>query len=72
LLAKREVFQSTVALAVIATNAAWVLASILLLVSGWIEPTVLGYAFVIAQALVVALFAEVQYLGLRKTALAAA
>ena len=29
-------------------------------------PTLLGYAFVIAQALVVAVFAELQFMGLRK------
>lgn len=32
-------------------------------------PSPLGYAFVIAQALVVALLAELEYVGLRKAAL---
>lgn len=51
--------------AVIALNAVWVLDSALLLVSGWVEPTWLGQAFVIAQAAVVALLTELQYTGLR-------
>lgn len=51
---------------IIAVNALWVVASIGLLASGWVAPTSLGYAFVIAQAAVVALFAEFQYAGLRR------
>lgn len=53
---------------VIALNVAWVAASILVLVAGWIEPTTLGLAFVIFQAVVVAGFAELQYTGLRRVA----
>ena len=52
---------------IIAANALWAVASVLLLVSGFVAPTALGYAFVIAQALVVALFAEIQYMGLRRS-----
>jgi hypothetical protein len=51
---------------IIAANALWVAASIGLLVGAWVAPTVLGYAFVIAQAAVVALFAELQYAGLKR------
>ena len=51
---------------IIAANALWVAASIGLLVGGWVTPTALGYAFVIAQAAVVALFAELQYAGLKR------
>jgi hypothetical protein len=54
--------------AVIVVNAIWVADSLLLLVSGWVLPTVLGYAFVLAQALVVLVFAEAQYFGLRRSA----
>jgi hypothetical protein len=53
---------------VIAANLAWAVDSALLVASGWIDLTMLGYGFVIAQALVVAAFAEVQYLGLRQSA----
>ncbi len=51
---------------VIALNAAWVAASCLLLLSGRVAPSGLGYAFVAGQALAVALFAEAQYVGLRR------
>ena len=54
--------------AVIAANTLWAIDSIVLLVSGWVAPTALGYAFVIAQALVVAAFAELQYIGMRRAA----
>ena len=54
--------------AVIAVNAVWAVDSILLLLSGWIAPTALGMAFILVQAAAVALFAEVQYIGLRRRA----
>jgi uncharacterized membrane protein len=47
-------------------NAIWALGSLALLVSGYVSPTWLGYAFVIAQAVVVGVFAELQYVGLTK------
>jgi hypothetical protein len=50
---------------VISLNLAWAAGSVLLLIAGWIEPTALGLAFVIFQAIVVAIFAELQYAGLR-------
>ena len=53
---------------VIIGNALWALDSVLLLVSGWVAPTALGGAFVVAQALVVALLAELEYTGLRRSA----
>jgi hypothetical protein len=53
--------------AVIILNALWVFDSILLLLIGWIDPTVLGTAFVIFQAAGVALFASLEYVGLRKS-----
>ena len=53
---------------VIVANVLWTAASLLLLVGGWVAPTLLGYAFVIGQALVVALFGELQYVGLRRPA----
>jgi hypothetical protein len=58
--------------AVIVLNALWAADSILLLVSGWVAPTGLGYAFIVAQAVVVAIFAELQYVGLRRSAAATA
>jgi hypothetical protein len=58
--------------AVIACNAFWAADSILLLLTGWVGPTALGYAFVITQALAVAAFAEAQHLGLRRSPATAA
>ncbi len=52
--------------AVIGVNAAWVIGSIALLLSGLVMPNMLGYAFVILQAAAVGVFAELQYLGLRR------
>ena len=52
--------------AIIALNLAWVAGSIGLLMSGIVAPTVLGYAFVIFQAVVVGVFAELQFIGLRR------
>jgi hypothetical protein len=53
--------------AVILGNAAWVAASLVLLVGNIVAPTTLGYAVVLAQALVVLVFAEAQYFGLRRS-----
>ena len=53
-------------LAVIVLNGLWVAGSVALLAAGGIAPTALGTAFVVAQAVVVAIFAELQYAGLRR------
>ena len=58
--------------AIIAANAVWVIDSVALLLSGWMAPTALGIAVVLGQAAAVAVFAELEYMGLRRTALAAA
>lgn len=52
---------------VIAGNALWVIGSIGLLLSGWVAPTVLGQAFVLVQAVAVAVLAELEYFGLRRS-----
>jgi hypothetical protein len=52
---------------VVAGNAAWALASIALLFSGWIAPNLLGEAAVVMQTITVGVFAELQYLGLRRS-----
>ena len=64
-LSRRESLASASVLLVIALNVAWVIASGVLLFSGQIHPNALGYGFVIAQAIAVAAFAEMQYVGLR-------
>lgn len=52
---------------VVVYNVVWALDSLLLLFTGWFDPTAIGAAFVAAQALVVAALAELQVLGLRRT-----
>lgn len=52
--------------AIVAINVAWVAGSLLLLISGWVAPTLPGYVFVIAQAAAVGIFAELQWIGLRQ------
>ena len=68
----REAISRRAVQAIIALNVLWVAGSIGLLLSGWIAPTMLGYAFVIAQGAVVAVLAELQFVGLRRGAAAAA
>jgi len=62
----REAMSRRAVQAIITLNVLWVAASIGLLVSGWVAPTLLGYAFVITQAIVVGVFAELQIVGLRR------
>ena len=54
-------------LIVIAGNAAWTLGSIALLFSGAVSPNLPGELFVVAQAIGTGVFAELQYVGLRKS-----
>jgi hypothetical protein len=42
---------------------------VLLLLSGWVETTPLGECFVVGQALLTAVVAEVEFLGLRRSTL---
>ena len=68
----RETIARGAVWAIIATNALWAIASVGLLVSGLVAPTMLGYAFVLAQAAVVALLGELQYGGLKRQTTVAA
>ena len=52
---------------VIVLNAIWTIDSIALLLTGWVAPNALGHAFVIGQAVAVGAFAELEYIGLRRT-----
>ncbi|HTR58376.1 MAG TPA: hypothetical protein VMM27_09385 [Casimicrobiaceae bacterium] len=67
LLATRENLWRAGVWAVVVCNALWAADCVLLLLTGWIEPNELGIAFIVAQALVVAVFAELEYLGLRRS-----
>lgn len=57
-------------LAIIVGNAAWTLGSIGLLFSGAVSPNLLGQLFVAAQAIAVGVFAELQFIGLRRSSAA--
>jgi hypothetical protein len=52
---------------VVVGNAAWTLASIALLFSGEITPNLLGEILIAAQAIVVGVLAELQFIGLRRS-----
>ncbi len=65
-LATRRHLTSGAIVAVIVANALWVVASFALLISGKVAPTMLGYVFVIGQAIAVLGFAELQWVGLRR------
>ena len=51
---------------VIALNTSWAAASVVLVAFGWLPLTGLGTAFVLLQALLVATFADLQFIGLRR------
>ena len=57
---------------IIALNAVWIVDSIVLLFTGWVAPNALGYAFVIAQAAVVLVLADFEYMGLKRSTAVAA
>lgn len=61
--------QRPLVFAVIACNVLWALDSVLLLFTGWVEVTVLGEVLVVGQALVVALIAQLELVGLRRSTL---
>ncbi|NUW37306.1 hypothetical protein HTZ77_38795 [Nonomuraea sp. SMC257] len=65
-LATRTAVNAAATKAVIAVNLAWTLASLVAAVAESGEFTVLGLVWTVAQALVVAVFAELQIMGLRR------
>jgi len=67
-LATRPSLPRAIVMVVVAGNAAWTLASIALLFSGAVSPNLLGEIVVIAQAIATGVFAELQYIGLRRSA----
>ena len=64
----RNPLPRSVVWALVAGNIGWALACVLLLVSASVSPSVLGVAYVVVQALTVAVLAELQYFGLRRAA----
>jgi hypothetical protein len=51
---------------VVALNIGWAVASVLLVVGGWLPLTGIGTAAVLAQAIVVGVLAELQFTGVRR------
>ncbi len=52
-------------LGIVGVNVLWTVDSLLLLTTDWVAPTMQGYAFTVFQAVAVAGFAGLQYLGLK-------
>ncbi len=71
-LASRGSVPKALILLVVLGNAAWTVASIALLFSGWVTPNLLGELVVVAQAIATGVFAELQYVGLRRSGSAVA
>ncbi|QRN97042.1 hypothetical protein JRI60_50175 [Archangium violaceum] len=57
---------------IVGYNLLWAIDSLLLLTTGWVAPTLWGYLFTGVQALAVAVFAGLQYAGLRHSSAALA
>jgi hypothetical protein len=67
LLARRATLPAPLVLAVIVGNLAWALACVALPLAGVLAPAALGYAWLAVQALAVLLFAELEFIGLRRS-----
>lgn len=64
--AKRPTLSQPQLWAVVVLNALWVIDSVAVLASGWVEPTMLGYVLVAVQAAAVALLADLELMGTLK------
>lgn len=71
-IARSTLVSRLVMIDIIAINVLWVVASFGLLVSGVVAPNALGIAFVVAQSLAVAVFAELQVIAIRRATSAVA
>ena len=72
LVAFRPILSPPAVWLVILGNVGWVAGSAALMVTGWIAPNGLGYAFIALQAVAVAILAKLEHSGLQQTALAVA
>lgn len=70
--ARRAAVPKLILFDVVALNVLWVIGSFALLITGAVAPNALGIAFVAAQALAVAVFAELQFIGIRRAGAATA
>jgi hypothetical protein len=69
--ATRKSISKTLVWLIVGLNLLWTIDSFLLLVSGYVAPTTFGYAFVIFQAIGVLVFADLEFIGLRKAEIVA-
>ena len=65
-LATRDRLQRSAIWALIVCNLMWGIDCAVVAFSGWVQPTAFGYAFILMQVVVVAAFAELQYVGMRR------
>ncbi|MGX1165191.1 uncharacterized protein YjeT (DUF2065 family) [Bradyrhizobium sp. USDA 372] len=70
-LASRATLAKPLVLLVVIGNAVWTVGSIALLLSGAVSPNLAGELMVVAQAIATGVFAELQYVGLRRSGSAA-
>lgn len=66
-LSRRETLPRWIVWSVIVGNALWAVECIVLAFSGLLSPSTLGIGFLLAQAVVVIAFAELQYFGLKRS-----
>ena len=56
----------TAVVAIVAANLVWALDSIVAAIAGWGDPATIGTVWIVLQAIVVAAFADLQAIGLRR------
>jgi hypothetical protein len=66
-LGTRQAAPKALVMIVVTGNAAWTLASIALLFSSAVNPNLPGEIVVVAQAIATGVFADMQYIGLRRS-----
>ncbi|MFN3671553.1 MAG: hypothetical protein ACK4VM_06560 [Bosea sp. (in: a-proteobacteria)] len=66
-LASRRSLPRIAVLAVIGVNLIWIADSLLVLISGWFQPSGLGVGFVLAQAVAVGIVTELELIGLNRS-----
>lgn len=64
--ATRKSISKTIIWVIIGINLLWTIDSFLLLISGYVAPTTFGYIFVIFQAIGVLMFADLEFIAMRK------
>ena len=64
--ATRKSISKTAIWAIIGINLLWTIDSFLLLFSGYVAPTTFGYIFVISQAIGVLIYADLEFIAMRK------